>query len=194
MSTIVNSIFNEIYGLAFEATRAVNPIASFAYPFIFKREISKYFSNYINSLSIINKENLKSIVNEKIKKWKYYQDENPKLFIQDALDFINKENSKYVDDEKRKKVKSQQSEHKYIINIRKGRKRAQKILDIRKKEHQRKERSERRRSERKEMKRRIKDLKGNQIEQEEKEEKKDEEEKIEDEKKIKLKDYIVQKT
>src|ERR1700679_18782 len=105
MSSIVNSIFNEIYGLAFEATRAVNPIASFAYPFIFKREISKYFSNYINSLYIINKENLKSIVNEKIKKWKYYQDENPKLFIKDALDFINKENSKYVDDEKKKESK-----------------------------------------------------------------------------------------
>ena len=112
----IENIFNIIYGLAFEATRAINPIASFVYPYIFKRETSKYFMNYINSLYIVNKKKIKSIVNEKIKKWKYHQDKNPQLFINGILDSISQKNLKDVENEKRKKVKSQQIEHKYIYN------------------------------------------------------------------------------
>ena len=38
MSNVVNKIFNEIYGLAFERTIAINQIASFAYTYIFIQE------------------------------------------------------------------------------------------------------------------------------------------------------------
>ena len=41
-------------------------------------------------------------MNEKIKKWKYHQDKNPKLFIKDTLDFINQKALKSINDEKRK--------------------------------------------------------------------------------------------
>ena len=46
MSNIVNNIYNKIYGLAYETTRAINPIASFTYPYIIKQEVVKYFINY----------------------------------------------------------------------------------------------------------------------------------------------------
>src|SRR5690349_20183150 len=166
----INKILNIVMGKAFEATRAKNRIATFAYPYIMKQEFLKYFFNLINNSNILNfqdKNELTTNISKNIGNWYFVstKEENYKLFIKKWLGIISERENVILKERmriekiKRRKVQNLQLLRRTEQNIRKGRKEWRRIQAIKKRLSLREERIKRREIERVVMKRRIKELK-----------------------------------